>query len=137
MTTATRSVEYCDKMSDSVLGSGSPANVVCRLWLVAPSLNGSGGSEVAGNSYVAPVLVNNPTNFPAASAGLKASATAFVFPTATGVGWGAVVASSVHDALTNDLIDLVVYADVPLPPVVVGGGDTVHVNAGDYTITIA
>jgi hypothetical protein len=123
-------------MNDSVLGSGAPATIACRLWLVAPALDGTGGVECGGNGYAKATLPNSAGNFPASVAGAKASAGVFAFPVPTGNGWGAAVAVSTHDDSNNDLIDLVVFANIPLPPAVIGGGDTVTVNAGDYTVLV-
>lgn len=134
MTTG-RSTQYKNAMQDAIYGSGTPT-ILARLWLVAPALDGTGGTECGGNGYAAAALSNNAGNFPAAVAGVKSNAAAFQFPPATGTGWGAAVAISTHDN-AGVMIDLVKFSDIGLPALLVAGGDAPLVVIGDLSSTIS
>jgi hypothetical protein len=76
-----------------------PGTVYLALYTVAPTSAG-GGTEVSGGSYARVAVVNNSTNWPAATGGgpaSKSNGAAFTFPTAT-AAWGTIVAWGLFDA---------------------------------------
>lgn len=87
---------------DAYLGATTilPATVYIGLMTAAPAANGSGVVEPVGNGYARMPVVNNVTNWPAASARTKTHAFDITFPTATGAGWGTVTHVGIFDALT-------------------------------------
>lgn len=92
-----------DALLDHQLGGPDftrPATVYFALYTVAPTSAG-GGTEVSGNNYSRVGVLNNLTNFPAASGGLKSNGTSITFPTPSAGGWGLVLAFGIFDALTG------------------------------------
>ncbi len=97
------------KVLDHVLGGGDytrPVTVYLALFTVAPT-DAGGGTECTGGGYARLAITNNATNFPAASAGSKASGAVFAFTTFSGsvssgsvfVAWGIYDASSAGNLL--------------------------------------
>ena len=94
---------YENKHLDAMLGSGYassifPATVYIALFTATPNDTG-GGTEVSGGSYARVAVVNNGTNWPAASGGQKSNGAAITFPTAT-AGWGNCTHWGFYDAST-------------------------------------
>ena len=77
-----------------------PATVYVTLFTTAPTDYGTGlgGVEGTGGSYARPAVLNNLTNFPAASARSKSNGTTIAFASPT-AAWGTVVAFGYRDAL--------------------------------------
>ncbi len=90
-----------NKMLNHVLGGGDytrPANVYLALYTVAPDDTG-GGTEIVGGNYARYMMVNNATNWPAATSGSKSNGVDIVFNTAS-AAWGTVVAFGIFDAIS-------------------------------------
>lgn len=88
-------------IADAQFGSGSPANWYFGLSTTTPADDGSGFTEPSGNAYARVTVVNNSTNFPAASTTggvtTKSNGTAITFPNPTG-NWGAITYAGVFTA---------------------------------------
>ena len=122
-----------NELLDHVLGNAAytaPSNVYVALYTVAPT-DAGGGTEVTGGSYARVTVVNNSTNWPAASSGAKANGTQVTFATAT-AAWGTVVALGIFDALTGG--HLLYWADLS-SSVVVGSGQQAYLAVGDIDLT--
>src|SRR4051794_33731946 len=72
--------------------------------------------EPSGGGYARVPITNNLTNFPAASGGTKANATAVTFPTPT-ADWGAVLSLFIADAGGN----VYASADLTTPKTILNG----------------
>jgi hypothetical protein len=129
------------KLLDGVLGGSNytqpTPNVFIALYTTSPddtstSAAPSPGVEVTGGSYVRLTVVNNATNFPAASAGAKANGTAFTFVQAT-ADWGTVVAFAVVDVVSG--AGNILYWGAITPNKTVQSGDTASFAVGDLDIT--
>lgn len=121
------------KVLDHVLGNTAftaPATVYLALYTVAPT-DAGGGTEVTGGSYVRKSVVNNATNWPAASGGAKSNGVEFTFVTAT-ADWGTVVAFGIFDASTAG--NLLYWADLTVSKSVLNG-DTAKFAVGDIDVT--
>ena len=121
------------KVLDHVLGNTAftaPATVYLALYTVAPT-DAGGGTEVTGGSYVRKSVVNNTTNWPAASGGLKENGVEFTFVTAT-ADWGTVVAFGIFDAATAG--NLLYWAGLTVSKSVLNG-DTAKFAVGDIDVT--
>ena len=122
-----------NELLDHVLGNAAysaPATVYIALYTVAPTDSG-GGTEVSGGSYARKAVINNDTNFPAASSGAKANGTEITFVTAT-ANWGTVVAFGIFDASSGG--NLLYWADLTSSKTV-NNGDTVKFAVGDLDVT--
>jgi hypothetical protein len=87
---------------DGLFGSGAPASFFVALSLTSPFSDGTNVTEPdAGNSYARVEVVNDATNWPAASGRQKANGTDIAFPTATGAGWGLITDYVLFDAGTG------------------------------------
>ena len=65
------------ELLDHVFGAATytpPSSLWCALFTAAPDADGTGGTEVTGGSYARIEVVNNATNFPAASGQTKRNA---------------------------------------------------------------
>jgi hypothetical protein len=90
------------ELLDHVLGGADyarPGTVYVGLFTATPSDTG-GGTEVSTNNYSRAAVTNNPTNFPAAAAGLKSNGTDIPFPVPSG-SWGTIVAWGLFDAASG------------------------------------
>lgn len=122
-----------NKLLDHVLGAtaySAPAAIYFGLFTAAPS-DAGGGTEVTGGSYARVSLLNNTTNFPNASGGVKKNGTAVVWPTATAL-WGLVVAIGVYDAPSGG--NLLFWATLPVSKSI-DVGDTLTLPINGLTIT--
>ncbi len=91
-----------NKLLDHHLGGPDytrPGTVYVALYSAAPS-DAGGGTELAGNGYARVAVVNNATNWPAASAGSKSNGTEIRTPTATGSDWATATHFGIFDAST-------------------------------------
>lgn len=91
-----------NKLLDHVLGGDEykkPGTVYIALFTVAPN-DAGGGTEVSGGGYARAAVVNNATNFPPASDGVKTNGTEIVFAEAT-ADWGTIVAFAIFDDATG------------------------------------
>ena len=87
------------ELLDFVFGAASwskPSNIYFGAMTSAPLASG-GGTEVSGGSYARANVVNNVTNFPAASTGSKSNGVKFSFAKAT-ASWGTITAIAAYDA---------------------------------------
>ena len=123
-----------NELLDHVLGNAAytaPANVYVALYTVAPTDAGGGTEVAAAGAYARVTVVNNATNWPTASAGLKSNGTEITFAEAT-ASWGTVVAFAIMDALT--LGNFLYWADLTTSKVI-DIGDTAKFAVGDLDIT--
>lgn len=122
------------ELLDHVLGGATytpPATIYVALHTADPTDTGTVG-EVTTNGCARVGLTNNLTNFPAASAGSKATGTAVNFPTPTSTGWGLVTHFSYWDALTAGNC---LFTGALTVAKTINAGDTVSFAAGALTTT--
>lgn len=124
-----------DELLDHVWGNASysaPANLYVGLSTTTPAEDGTNITEPGGGSYARVTIVNNATNWPAASAGSKANGTAITFVKATG-SWGTVTHFMFFDAITtgNALAFGALTASKTIDT-----DDTASFAIGDLTITL-
>ena len=118
---------------DHALGGGDytrAGTVWVALYTVAPT-DAGGGTEATGGSYARVEVVNNATNWPAASGGAKANGTAVTFPQAS-ASWGTVVAFAILDASTGG--NFLYWGDLTANKTI-DTGDTCSFAIGDIDIT--
>jgi len=121
------------KVLDHVLGGGDytrPAKVYVALYTAAPT-DAGGGTEVSGGDYARVEVVNNATNFPAASEGAKSNGTKITFAEAT-ASWGTVVAFGILDAAESG--NLLLWAGLTANKTI-DSGDTAEFAVGDLDYT--
>lgn len=95
-----------DTVSDSLLdlmfggvAYTPPATYYIGLSTTTPTNTGTNVTEPAGGAYARVAVVNNTTNWPAASARSKSNGTQVTFPQAT-ASWGTVTDFVIYDAAT-------------------------------------
>ncbi|MBP7949016.1 MAG: hypothetical protein KA004_05125 [Verrucomicrobiales bacterium] len=125
------------KILDLSLGAQAfsfPGTVYLALYTVAPNASG-GGSEVSGNAYARVAVTNNNTNWPDSvlGTGEKYLGVAQSFTTATGGGWGSIVAVGIFDAASNG--NLLYYGSLTTP-VSIGAGDIFRFPSGSAGLKI-
>lgn len=106
--------ELANKILDQILGAVdyvAETNVQIALFTSAPTLAGTGGTEVAGSGYARVTKTNNAVNFPAAAARSKSNGTVITFPQAS-AAWGAIVAVGIYGNSGANLMMLAVF-DAP------------------------
>lgn len=128
------SVTYKNKSLDACYGTGRaatwPATVYIALFAADPS---TGGAEITGGGYARIAVSNVDANWAAASAGSKANAATFAFPTSTGAysatatHWGIVDTASGAFTLAD-------YAALGTPLSVTASGVTPQFVAGNLVI---
>ena len=124
-----------DELLDHVVGAAAytaPANLFFALFTVTPADDGTGGTEVVGNGYVRKSVVNNLTEFPAASGQSKNNALVITFATASGGSWGTIVGAGVYDAVTAGNL---LYVNAVTTSKSVDDGDTARFPAGSVVWT--
>lgn len=89
------------KILDEIYGAtafAAPATIYVGLFTAAPS-DAGGGTEVSGGGYARVAVVNNATNWPAASGTprMKSNGTAITFPAPT-ANWGTATHFGTFDA---------------------------------------
>lgn len=109
-----------------------PANVFIGLSTSAPAKAGTGVTEPVGNGYARVTVVNNATNFPNASGGVKSNGTVITFPEASG-NWGNITHFVVYDALTGG--NLLMYGTLTTPKTF-GVGDIPSFIVGALSATL-
>jgi len=121
------------ELLDHVLGNAAysaPGTVWVALYTVAPT-DAGGGTEATGGSYARVAVVNNDTNWPAASGGAKSNGAAVTFPQAS-ASWGTVVAFAILDAASSG--NFLYWGDLTANKVI-DTGDTPSFAIGDIDIT--
>lgn len=124
---------YAKKFLNAVGGISftPPPAVDVRLWTVAPSFAGTGGTEVAGGSYAPAVLsVAAAVNGGTGQIAKVLSDASFLF-TSMPVASSSVVAFSVHDHITGDMVWL---NDSWSPPDAWAIGASPQVAAGAFVL---
>lgn len=122
---------YANTLLDLLYGSGTPATLYFGLFTASPAADGSGGTEVTGGSYARASLVNNNTNFPAASGAQKSNAVAIAWPAASAL-WGTVGWLVVFDAATaGNRFDWGALDTAR----VINNGDTFSIAIGQFVVT--
>jgi hypothetical protein len=124
-----------NKLLDHVFGGGNytrPATLYIGLSTSDPGETGSTAGEPSGNGYARVAVVNNATNFPAASGGAKTNGTPIEFPEATGA-WGTVTHFFIADNSTGGNVLGYGALNVPKSPT---AGDIVYFKANDLDITL-
>lgn len=119
---------------DTVLGGTSfvqPGTVYIALFTVTPTIAGTGGTEVSGNSYARATVTNNGTNWTTAASGSKNNATAITFATPSG-SWGTVISFGVYDALTTGNL---LYFGTLSTAKPITNGDAVSFQSGTLVVT--
>lgn len=124
-----------NKLLDHVFGGGNytrPATLYIGLSTSDPGETGSTTGEPSGNGYARVAVVNNATNFPAASGGAKTNGTPIEFPEATGA-WGTITHLFIADAETGGNVLAYSTLNVVKSPT---EGDTMYYKAGELNITL-
>lgn len=124
-----------NKVLDHLLGAtaySAPATVYVGVSTTTPNDDGSNFSEPSGYSYARVTVINNTTNWPNASSGLKKNGADIAFPTATG-SWGTVT----HFALFDDPTAGNMLLWGPLAEAkLVSNGDTLKFLANDLQVLL-
>lgn len=92
-----------NKVLDLLFGNTAytiPGTYEFALFTTAPT-DAGGGTEVTGNAYARATVTNTAGNWTTATGGSKSNAVAITFPTATGTGWGTIVAFGIYDTGGN------------------------------------
>lgn len=126
-----------DKLLDHLLGRTTytaPATLYVGLWSVALSdaSTGSTAGEISGGGYARVAVTNNTAQWPSASSGSKANASAVAFPYALS-NWGTVRTVAILDASTAG--NLLFFA-TPAPVVSVAAYDTLIFSPGDLSLRL-
>lgn len=103
----------------------SPATVYVALYTVSPGEAG-GGTEATGDAYA-----RTAVTFAAPSGGQCANSADVQFPTATGDGWGTIVAVGIVDAAAAGNV---LYYGALGSSRVIGGGDSLKFTAGNLVV---
>ena len=132
------------KMMDLSLGAVAPfspdapgtnANIILKMYTVAPGLAG-GGTEVStsGTNYASKTITNNNTNFPdmVSGSGLKFLNTAQSWSLSGATAWGSTVAWGLWDTSGANLMAFGAWP-TPLNP---SGTDTASVPAGEGGLSL-
>lgn len=124
------------KLLDHVFGGATmdyTAPVTHYLGLaVSVAEDGTITSEPSGSNYARVSVTNNGTNWPAATAGSKASGAVFTFPEASG-SWGTLEVFFIADDPTAG--NVLAYGDLTVHKTI-GDGDQPKFNSGNITITL-
>jgi len=110
-----------------------PASYYIGLFTTNPGDDGTGGTEVSGSGYARVQVVNNVTNFPAASGGSKSNGTVITFPAASGGSWGTVVGFGLFDAASGG--NLLGVGTIS-PGVLISDGETRNFPIGNLSFTL-
>jgi len=94
--------------------------------------DGTVTGEPSGNNYARVEVTNNGTNWPAATAGSKASGAVFTFPEASGT-WGTLDTFFISDDPTAG--NILAYGALSVEKTI-GDGDQPKFNTGNITITL-
>lgn len=126
------------ELLDHVFGAAAytaPATLYLGLFTAAPTDAGGGTEVPVANGYDRADVVNNATNFPAASGtnpALKSNGAIISFAQASG-SWGTVTHWGLFDA--NTAGNLLVWGPITTPKAI-DTGDTASFGIGDLDITL-
>jgi hypothetical protein len=123
-----------NKILDHILGRTTytaPATIYAALFSVRPAVDGTGGTELAGDGYARVAVTNNATSFPAASGGSKENGVAVTFDPAT-ADWNTVVCVVFMDASSSG--NMLLISDVI--SVIVTEATVFYYDPGDLIFTI-
>lgn len=113
--------------------SGTPVTYYAALLLVAPAVDGTGFTEVAGSGYARVALTNNGTNF-SVTTDTATNATLIAWPTATGGNYGTVVGVALFDSTGSTEIR---YYFELTTPILFNENDTPQIQVNNLLITYA
>lgn len=117
---------------DWLLGASAgtkPSSWNIALYTTSPNEAG-GGIEVSGNGYVRQAYLNGSSQWTYTAPATMKNATGISFPTATGTGWGTIVAFALFSADNSQM-----YYFGPIAPQAIIAGDTPVFPAGGITVT--
>lgn len=125
-----------DAVLDSLWGSGVPSTWYVALMTLAPDTEGNGGTEAAWSGYARVAVTNDPTEWPAAAAGVKVNANELDYGTA-GSGPTDLVGFAFVDDPTApiDTGNFYAYVELTGAPVSVVNGAPVKFPAGNIDLT--
>lgn len=133
-----KSAYYQNKALDNVLGSSGtaytpPGTVYIALSNAsfASTATGTALNEVSGTGYSRVAVLNNTTNWPNASGGIKSNGTVFTFAAAS-ASWGTVLSFYIVDAPSGG--NIVYGADLATSRTI-NSGDTASFAVGSITLT--
>lgn len=101
---AAKSIYLRNKILDLVFGRTSytaPTTVYVGLFTTNPSDTIDSGQEATGINYSRVAVINNTTNWPAASEGVKSNANEIEFPIVGAGGWGLITGYGIFDSSSN------------------------------------
>lgn len=127
-----------NQILDAMLGVGATllsSTLEIALSTADPGEDGSGIAEPSGAGYARVSVANNGTNWAAASAGIKANAADFVFPTATG-SWGTISYWALYDTGVIKASGILDNGSGTPTPVAVGDTDVFRFQAGELRVTL-
>lgn len=115
---------YENRVIDALFGNNratalTSATVYVALYTVAPTDAGGGTQVPFTNGYTRAAVTNNSTNWPNAAASTKPNGTEILFPTATGAGWGTIVAWGIFDDPTGG--NLICWGDLAVNRTIAAG----------------
>lgn len=123
-----------NELLDHVFGAAAytaPANLYFGLSTTTPTAAGGNVTEPSGGSYARVTVVNNATNFPAASGQAKSNGTAITFAEATG-SWGTCTHFVLYDALSGG--NMIAYGALTASRLI-ESGSTASFAIGDFDLT--
>jgi len=127
--------DLANDLLDHLLGGGDYTrlgSVYVGLFIVMPSLAGSGFTEASGGGYARQAVTNNATNFPAASSGAKKNGTAISW-SAFSAAIGTVLGAGIWDASTSG--KLLAWANLS-SAIYVASGQGFEIPANGLTFTL-
>lgn len=125
---AAKSIYLRNKILDLVFGRTSytaPATVYIGLFTTNPSDTIDSGLEVTGTNYARIAVINNATNWPAASEGIKSNANEIEFAIVGAGGWGVITGYGIFDSSSNG--NLLYYGE--FDPFITEDGDRIKFNS--------
>jgi hypothetical protein len=124
-----------NEILDHIFGAAAwsaPENLYFALSTADPLDTGLGIAEPSAGSYTRKAVVNNDTNFPAATGGAKSNGAAIEFVEATG-SWGTISHFAIFDAAYPSG-NMLAHGDLGTPKAITTG-DTARFAIGDLDIT--
>ena len=113
-----------------------PGTLYVGLWTTTLSASSTGATagEPSGANYSRVSVVNNSTNFPAASGGSKSNGASITFPTSSG-SWGTVTYLAICDSGTTGAGNILYYGQLT-NSITVGVNTTISFPISSLTFTL-
>lgn len=128
-----------NQILDAMLGASATlygSSIQIALSTTDPGEDGTGITEPVGNNYSRLTVLNNGTNFSAASGGVKTNASDFTFAQATGGSWGSITHWGIFDGGALKLSGILDNGSGVASPITVSDGDILRFLVGNLRITL-